>query len=251
MDIVAGKSATFCSWRVTISAALWPSQRSAPDRASLACTGRTARPKAADRAIPLALRGSCGDLMRPSSSLPAKHPGHLSTVAGGDTIRNFPCQLAGTGWLARRRSASSVSVDCFAAGGRDLLLHRFAPAEGATGPAIPIERVVEVALERMDDAMQPGGQRGVVFLHDVVGRLPVAGREQVQSAEQIAVRHASRSSRSRPTCKPARCEYLRDARRPREQRPDARRSPPLVAARRAVSRSSSVLAVRLVAGGRE
>src|SRR6266436_3958397 len=89
-------------------------------------------------------------------------------------------------------SASSVTVQRRAAGGSDLVVNGLATAEGATGLAIPVAGVVEVALERVDDAVQPRGQRRRVLLHDRVGRLPVASREQVERAAQVAIRHVSR-----------------------------------------------------------
>src|SRR5437762_2765681 len=72
-------------------------------------------------------------------------------------------------------------------GCRDLLLHGVGAAEDAIGLAVPVARVVEVALQRVDDAVQPGGQRRLVLLHDLVRLLPVAGGQQLQrAAERLA-----------------------------------------------------------------
>src|SRR4051812_5941040 len=70
---------------------------------------------------------------------------------------------------------------------RDLLLHGAGAAEDAIGLAVPVLRVVEVAFQRVDDAVQPGGQRRLVLLHDLVRLLPVAGGQQLErAAERVA-----------------------------------------------------------------
>src|SRR4051812_36068431 len=80
--------------------------------------------------------------------------------------------------------------------GRDLLLHGLGAAEDAIGLAVPVARVVEVAFQRVDDAVQPGGQRRLVLLHDLVRLLPVAGGQQLErAAERLAAAyHRSASS---------------------------------------------------------
>ena len=101
-------------------------------------------------------------------------------------------------WCSEIADQGAASgVECLAAGGRDLVMHRLRPAESALRFAIPVHGVIEIALERVDDAMEPGGKRRAVFLHDGMGRLPVAGRKQVERATQIAIRHVADHSGSR------------------------------------------------------
>ena len=75
-----------------------------------------------------------------------------------------------TAWRARAISA----VDGLGAG------------EGAADAPVPVPGVVEVALERVDDAVEPRGEIGLVLLDDLVGRLPVTRLEMGHGANQMA-----------------------------------------------------------------
>src|SRR5262249_56098829 len=48
-------------------------------------------------------------------------------------------------------------------------------------------RVVEVAVDGVPATVQPRGQRGVLLLADRVGRLPIAGRQQIERFDQSIV----------------------------------------------------------------
>src|SRR5439155_1324587 len=71
--------------------------------------------------------------------------------------------------------------------GHDLRRRRVAAGERALGPLVPAARVVEIALEQVDDAVQPRRQRRLVLLDDLVGLLPLARRQMLdRSVERIA-----------------------------------------------------------------
>src|SRR2546429_8276569 len=65
----------------------------------------------------------------------------------------------------------SDGVDERAPGRGDLLLHGLGTGKRAVGLAIPVARVVQVALEGVHDAVQPRRQRGFLGLDDLVCRL--------------------------------------------------------------------------------
>src|SRR5512138_3006970 len=102
----------------------------------------------------------------------------------GFSIQSTSSAAAGT-------CSPALGARCLVACGRDLLAYRLPPAERAPGLAVPVPRIAEVALHRVDDAVQPGGKRRLVVLNDEMGRLPVAGREQVDRTAQIAIRHVT------------------------------------------------------------
>jgi len=64
------------------------------------------------------------------------------------------------------------------------LLDRVRAGELALGLAIPVLRVVEVSLERVHDTVQPGAERGLLLLDDLVRRLPLAGGQVQRDAPQ-------------------------------------------------------------------
>src|SRR5712692_7213418 len=66
----------------------------------------------------------------------------------------------------------SDGVDERAPGRGDLLRHGLGTGKRTIGLAIPVARVVQVALEGVHDAVQPRRQRGFLGLDDLVGFLP-------------------------------------------------------------------------------
>lgn len=70
------------------------------------------------------------------------------------------------------------------AGGGDLRLDGVGAAEGPVGFAIPVLGVVEIALQRVHDAMQPGRFRGLVGLDDRVSLLPRSPFQKLDHLDQ-------------------------------------------------------------------
>src|SRR6266508_5135915 len=62
----------------------------------------------------------------------------------------------------------------------DLLLDRLGPGERSLGPAVPAARVLEIALQDVHDAVEPGGEGRLLRLDDLVGLLPGAGSQVIQ-----------------------------------------------------------------------
>src|SRR5437667_3419063 len=62
----------------------------------------------------------------------------------------------------------------------DLLLHGLGTGKRAVGLAIPVARVVQVALEGVHDAVQPRRQRGFLGLDDLVRLLPGSRLQKLQ-----------------------------------------------------------------------
>src|SRR5688572_7594023 len=118
------------------------------------------------------------------------------------TCRSSGMPRSSNGFIAIARSSPfSVESGCGAArqvppsaerasGCAELLLDRAGAAERALGTLVPVLRVVQIAFERVDDAVQPRRQRRRLLLHDLVCGLPVATVEQIERPGQRSVARA-------------------------------------------------------------
>src|SRR5262245_48153218 len=91
-------------------------------------------------------------------------------------------------WTSVSRSGARPSIGrspCDApAGGRDLPLDTLHAGKVAARPPVPVARVVEVALQGVHDAVQPGGQVRLLPLHDLVRGLPLTLLEKLHRLQQ-------------------------------------------------------------------